>query len=158
MIDYARTMPPRPRPTRTTPYVAQNIQKLNFTGAELSLRWQLPRQQRIELSYTGIHGAGATLPGVQYLYVFNYPSTRVWRPGGARLPGGVDSRFRVAAVQRYGIGAYPLVEWTVGRQFEYLKPYLQLTNLTNTKYQEIAGVAMPGRGFIAGMEVRWKAK
>jgi iron complex outermembrane receptor protein len=61
-------------------------------------------------------------------------------------------------VQRYGIGTYPLVEWTVGRQFKYLKPYLQLTNLTDTKYQEIAGVAKPGRGVIAGMEVRWKAK
>ena len=46
----------------------------------------------------------------------------------------------------------------MGRQFRYVKPYLQLTNLTDTKYEEIAGVPMPGRGFIAGMELRWKAK
>jgi iron complex outermembrane receptor protein len=39
-----------------------------------------------------------------------------------------------------------------------VKPYLQLTNLTNTSYQEIAGLPMPGRGLIAGLEVRWKAK
>jgi iron complex outermembrane receptor protein len=157
VIDYARSdsavaLDP------DTPYVAENIQKLNFTGAELSLRWQLPRQQRIELSYTGIHGAGSTLSGVQYLYVFNFPSNEGLATWFSRLPGGEDSRLRIAAVQRYGIGTYPLVEWTVGRQFKYLKPYLQLTNLTDTKYQEIAGVAMPGRGFIAGMEVRWKAK
>jgi iron complex outermembrane receptor protein len=138
--------------------VAENIQKLNFSGAELSLRWQLPRQQRIELSYTGIHGAGATLVGEQYLYLFNFPSNEGVATWWSRLPGGEDSRLRVAAVQRYGIDVYPLVEWTVGRQFQYVKPYLQLTNLTNTTYQEIAGVAMPGRGFIAGMEVRWKAK
>jgi len=163
VIDYARSdsavaLDP------DTPYVAENIQKLNFTGAELSLRWQLPRQQRIELNYTGIHGAGSTLSGVQYLYVFNFPSNEAVATWFSRLPGGEDSRFRLAVVQRYQSatsppqGAYPLVEWTVGRQFKYLKPYLQLTNLTDTKYQEIAGVAMPGRGFIAGMEVRWKAK
>ncbi|MGA3126853.1 MAG: TonB-dependent receptor [Candidatus Korobacteraceae bacterium] len=157
VIDYARTDAAAALDP-DTPYVAENIQKLNFTGAELSLRWQLPRQQRIELSYTGIHGAGSTLSGVQYLYVFNFPSNEAVATWFSRLPGGEDSRLRVAAVQRYGIGAYPLVEWTVGRQFKYLKPYLQLTNLTDTKYQEIAGVAMPGRGFIAGMEVRWRAK
>jgi iron complex outermembrane receptor protein len=152
VIDYARP------DGSSAPYVAQNIQHLTFTGAEVSLRWQLPRQQRIELSYTGMHGAGSTLNGVQYLYVFNYPVNEGVATWWSRLPGGEDSRFRVAAVQRYGSGAYPLVEWTVGRQFRYLKPYLQLTNLTDTKYEEIAGVPMPGRGFIAGLEVRWKAR
>jgi iron complex outermembrane receptor protein len=79
------------------------------------------------------------------------------------VPGGFDSRFRVAAIERFQNltfpqGAYPLVEWTVGREFRYATPYVQLTNLTDTKYQEIAGVAMPGRGVIAGVELRWKAK
>ncbi len=146
-----------------TPAVAENLQNLNFTGAELSLRWQLPRRQRIELSYTGIHSSEAPLPGVIYRYVFSYPVNEGVATWWSRLPGGADSRFRVAAVERYQTatfsqGAYPLVEWTVGRQFQYLKPYLQLTNLTNAKYQEIAGVAMPGRGWIAGLEARWKAK
>ena len=87
---------------------------------------------------------------MQYLYVFNFPSNEGVATWWSRLPGGVDSRFRVAAVQRYGVGAYPLVEWTVGRQFEHLKPYLQLTNLTNTTYQEIAGVADAGTGIHCG--------
>ena len=154
VIDYARPA----SAGASALYVAQNIQRLNFTGAEISLRWQLPRQQRIELSYTGMHGAGATLTGVQYLYVFDYPvheGIATWR---SRIPGGFDSRFRIAALQRRGSGTYPLVEWAVERQFHYMKPYLQLTNLTDTKYEEIPGVAMPGRGFIAGLELRWKAK
>lgn len=141
-----------------TPYTAANIQKLNFTGAEVALRWQIAQQQKIELSYTGIHGAGAPLAGLKYLYVFNFPSNEGLATWWSRLPGGLDSRVRVAAVQRYGVDVYPLVEWTVGRQFEHWKPYLQLTNLTNTSYQEIAGLQMPGRGFIAGLELRWKAK
>jgi hypothetical protein len=30
---------------------------------------------------------------------------------------------------------------------------LQLSNLANTSYQEIAGVAMPGRSILGGVEV-----
>jgi iron complex outermembrane receptor protein len=157
VIDYART-DAAVALNPNTPYAAENIQNLNFTGAEVSLRWQLPRQQKVELSYTGMHGDGSTMAGVQYLYVFNYPVHAASATWWSRTPGGFDSRFRVMAVQRYGQDAYPLVEWTVGRQFRYLKPYVQLTNLTDTSYSEIQGVVMPGRGVIAGMEVRWKAK
>jgi len=151
VIDYARPL------GSTAAYAAQNIQNLSFTGAEVSLRWQLPRQQRIELSYSGLHGAGATLPGVQYLYVFNYPVHDAAATWWSRTPGGFDSRFRVSALQRYGANPYPLVEWTIGREFRYATPYLQLTNLTDTSYQEIPGVVMPGRGVIGGVELHWKA-
>lgn len=169
VIDYALSASAAPG----TSAVAENLQNLNFTGAEVSLRCQLPRRQRFELSYTGIHGYGAPLPGVIYRYVFNYPVNEGVATWWSRLPGGEDSRFRVMAVQRYQTasnpqqGAYPLVEWTVGRQFRYLKPYLQLTNLTNTKYHDLLtvtsagapiGLPMPGRGVIGGMEVRWKDK
>jgi iron complex outermembrane receptor protein len=157
VIDYARTDAAAVA-NPSTPYAAQNIQRLNFTGAELALRWQLPHQQKIELSYSGMHGSGAAQAGEQYLYVFNYPVNAGVATWWSRTPGGFDSRFRVSALQRYGQGAYPLVEWTVGREFRYATPYVQLTNLTDTKYQEIAGVAMPGRGVIAGLELRWRAK
>jgi iron complex outermembrane receptor protein len=146
-----------------TPAVAENLQNLNFTGAELTLRWQLPRRQRIELSYTGIHGYGTALPNVGYRYVFDYPVHQGVATWWSRIPGGFDARFRAAAVQRRQSatdpqGAYALVEWTVEREFRWVKPYLQLTNLTDTRYEEIPGVAMPGRGFIAGMELRWKRR
>ncbi len=169
VIDYALSASAAPG----TPAVAENLQTLSFTGAEVSLRGQLPHRQRFELSYTGIYGSAAPLPNVIYRYVFNYPVNEGVATWWSRLPGGEESRFRVMAVQRYQTatnpqqGTYPLVDWTVGRQFQYLKPYLQLTNLTNTKYYDLltvnatgapVGLAMPGRGFIAGMEVRWKEK
>jgi iron complex outermembrane receptor protein len=156
VIDYVRTNAAVDL-NPNAPYIAENIHNLNFTGAEVSLRWQLPRQQRIDLSYTGMHGAGETVNGVQSKYVFNYPVNAAVATWWSRTPGGFDSRFRVAAVQRFESEAYPLVEWTVGRQFQYVKPYVQLTNLTNTTYQEIPGVPMPGRGVIAGLELRWSA-
>jgi iron complex outermembrane receptor protein len=33
-----------------------------------------------------------------------------------------------------------------------VRPFLQLTNLTNASYQEILGVPMPSRGVVAGVE------
>jgi iron complex outermembrane receptor protein len=159
VIDYVRSDP-------SLPYVAENIQNLNFTGAEVSLRWQLPRQQRVELSYTGLQGRAAALNGLQSKYAFNYPINAGVATWWGKLPGGFDSRFRAAALQQrvtnqtnlqlFDSTAYPLVEWTVGREFRYVTPYVQLTNLTDTKYQEIPGVPMQGRGVIAGMELRWK--
>ncbi|MDR3765326.1 MAG: TonB-dependent receptor, partial [Acidobacteriota bacterium] len=151
VIDYARAI------GATTPYVAGNIQQLNFTGTELALRWQLPHQQRIALAYAALHGAGSWPANTQYLYAFNYAEqsgSATWWSKAC----GFDSRFRLSAVQRYGGNPYPLVEWTVGREFRYATPYVQLTNLTDTKYQEISGVAMPGRGVMGGVELRWRAK
>ncbi len=151
VIDYVRTDP-------AAAYVAENIHNLNFTGVEVALRWRLPRQQRVELSYTGMHGAGASTNGVQSKYVFNYPVHAAAATWWSRAPLGLDSRFRVVALQRFESGTYPIVEWTVAREFRHVKPYVQLTNVSDTKYEEIPGVPMPGRGFVAGMELRWKAK
>ncbi len=40
----------------------------------------------------------------------------------------------------------------------HLRPFLQLTNLTNANYQEIVGVVMPGRTAIGGVEIGWPSK
>ena len=158
VIDYARPSTALP----TTPYTAGNIDSLNFTGAELSLRWQLPQRQKIELAYSELHGDSSAPAGLAYLYSFNYPVHSGVATWWSHTPFGFDSRFRVAALERYGQSPYPLVEWAVSREFHwsthYVTPYVQLTNMTNTKYQEISGVAMPGRGFVAGLELHWRER
>ena len=68
--------------------VAENIHTLNFTGAEVSLRWPAAHRQRFELSYTGIHGSEAPLPGLVYRYVFNYPVNEGVATWWSRIPGG----------------------------------------------------------------------
>jgi iron complex outermembrane receptor protein len=40
----------------------------------------------------------------------------------------------------------------------YLRPFFQLTNLTNTHYEEINNVVMPGRTVIGGLEIAYPAK
>jgi iron complex outermembrane receptor protein len=56
-------------------------------------------------------------------------------------------------VQRYQRDAYPLWDLAIARDKGRVRPYLQLTNLSNTDYQEIVGVAMPGRAVIGGLEL-----
>ena len=34
-----------------------------------------------------------------------------------------------------------------------VQPYVQMTNLSNTGYQEIVGVQMQGRSFVGGVQV-----
>jgi iron complex outermembrane receptor protein len=44
--------------------------------------------------------------------------------------------------------------WDVSaaRDMGWWRPYLQLSNLANTGYQEIVNVPMPGRSFVGGVE------
>ena len=71
----------------------------------------------------------------------------------ARLPGNIQMRTRVGVVERYNNDPYALWDMALSRQFQYVRPFLQLANLANTSYQEIAGVAMPGRSIVGGVEV-----
>src|SRR5262249_49320415 len=60
VIDYlldASTNPPI--------YRATNIQNLNFTGVETSFDIRLPRDQEVQLAYTGLYGAQQPLQNEQ---------------------------------------------------------------------------------------------
>ena len=40
----------------------------------------------------------------------------------------------------------------MAREFNHVSAHLGLSNLTDTQYQEIEGVAMPGRSVVFGLE------
>jgi iron complex outermembrane receptor protein len=56
-------------------------------------------------------------------------------------------------LQRYGASSYALWDASAAYNRSRLHPYIQLGNITNTSYQQIQGVVMPGRSYIAGCEV-----
>lgn len=140
-IDYVRNSP-------NDLWRAANIQNLRFTGVEIVARWR-----GFDAGYTGLQGIQNSLGGRLSKYVFNYPvhsavagwqgaiGPLVWR---TRL--GAQQRLRrdpVAVLDVYG-------GWNRGRWL----PFWQFTNLNNAVYQEIPGVAMPGRGVLGGIEFR----
>jgi iron complex outermembrane receptor protein len=67
-------------------------------------------------------------------------------------------RQRVRVVNRVDRGVAPV--WDASAAFERgrVQPYVQLTNLSNTGYQEIVGVQMQGRAFVGGVQVVLRKK
>ena len=148
-IDYYRSSP-------TDIYRALNIENLNFTGVETSLRIVPARGQTLDFRYTGLRGVQDTIPVGFTKYTFNYPTSSGVIGWNASLKDGLVFRSRIGVVDRRGRDPYGLWDlygaYTKGR----VHPFLQLSNVTSARYQEILGVAMPGRTIIGGIEVLFR--
>lgn len=144
-IDYVRA-------STADPWQAMNIARLRFTGAEASATIVLAHGQQISAGYQALDGTRQSLGGLLSEYVFNYPSESgvvSWQGGF----GGVVARARLGVVDRVGQATYALVDFSAGYVKGRVHPFVRLTNLGDTRYQEIAGVAMPGRAAMGGIEV-----
>jgi iron complex outermembrane receptor protein len=145
-IDYYRSSP-------TDIYRALNIENLNFTGVETSLQIVPARGQSVDFRYTGLRGVQDTIPVGFTKYTFNYPTSSGVIAWSAGLKDGLVFRSRVGVLDRRGRDPYGLWDlygaYTKGR----VHPFVQFSNVTSTRYQEVLGVAMPGRTIIGGVEV-----
>ena len=145
-IDYYRASP-------SAAWQALNIDSLNFTGVESSLHLALSGRQTLDLRYCWLLGVQDTVPLGATKYTFNYPSDSgaiVWQ---ASLPGGIVARTRLGVLNRQAQGTYPLWDFNVAWGRGKIHPFIQLANITATSYQEIQGVAMPGRMIVGGVEI-----
>jgi outer membrane cobalamin receptor len=132
---------------------AENVDRLHFTGVASNVNFRLPHQQRIEISYVFLYGNRAPAPGTVSLYAFNYPSHEAvfgWVGAWRQL---LVARTRVGITQRYGQDAYPVWDLSIARKEGAVRPYLQLTNLSNTGFAEVPGVLMPSRSVVGGAEI-----
>lgn len=145
-IDYVRYSP-------TDLWRATNFQSLHFRGVEATVDARLPKQQVLGFNYTYLNGAQDLLQGTQSRYVFNYPSNTAIVSWTAMLPGHVTARSRVGVTQRLARDAYGVWDVSATGAWGRFHPYLQFTNLTSSRYEEILGVSMPTRGVIAGLDV-----
>ena len=145
-IDFDRASP-------TDIWRALNIQNLDFTGVEASLRLLPARGQTLDFRYTGLRGVQDTIPAGFTKYTFNYPThsgvvawQAVWR-------NDVVLRTRVGVLDRRARDPYGLWDLYAAVAHGRVHPFLQVSNVTSTSYQEILGVAMPGRTVIGGIEL-----
>lgn len=146
-IDYVRRSP-------AEIWRATNISRLNFTGVEASVTARLRSAGEFEWSYTGLRGARDALAGYLSKYVFNYPSHNGVFSWQGELPGRMLARTRVGALKRLARDPYAVWDVYAGWRGERFRPFFQLTNLTSMRYEEIVGVAAPGRAAIMGLEWR----
>lgn len=144
-IDYYRTSP-------TAVWQAINIDSLNFTGVESSLRDHVSRHQTLELLYTWMLGVQNTAPFAETKYSFNYPSSSGVVAWSGSLPWQIDFRTRIGVLNRISQNPYALWDFYIASSRGKIHPFIQLANIANASYQEIQGVAMPGRSILAGLE------
>jgi iron complex outermembrane receptor protein len=151
VIDYVRNNP-------ADIWRATNFQSLQFTGVEASVTTKLSSNQTVDFRYTGLKGVHELPVGVQTKYVFNYPShTGIISWQGTHR--GFMARTRVGALRRVERDPYAIWDLYLARTAGRLNPFLQLTNISNTAYQEIPGVVMPGRAVIVGVQyILWSGR
>ncbi len=144
-IDYYSTSP-------NGPWQALNIDNLDFTGVESSLRFTPGRGQTLDFRYTWLLGTQDTVPIGFTKYTFNYPTDS----GVVAWTGDFKSvlcRTRIGVLNRRSQpGPYALWDFYAGLSRGTLHPFFQISNITSTSYQEIQGVQMPGRTVIGGVE------
>jgi iron complex outermembrane receptor protein len=147
-IDYYRTSP-------NGLWQALNIDNLNFTGVESALHVAAGRGQTVDLRYTWLLGEQDTVPLGFTKYTFNYPTDSgvvAWQ-GDFR---GLLCRTRIGVLNRRGRDPYALWDFYAAYSHGKVHPFFQVSNITQTSYQEIQGVQMPGRTVIGGVE--WMLK
>ena len=164
-IDYVRTAslpnPLLPAGCPVNIWCATNLSGLRFAGVESSLTWLPAKGQKIQLAWTQLAGAQPSLHGLQSEYALNYPVANLHASWVAALGHDLSITNSVALAKPYqqtgqtpwNAQLYPVWNASFTRPAGRLHPYLRFDNIANTGYQQIAGVAMPGRSISGGVSI-----
>jgi iron complex outermembrane receptor protein len=139
-IDFYRNSP-------TDLWRALNIDSLDFTGVEAALH-----VSDFDFRYTAMRAVQDTIPVAATKYTFNYPVQSGVIAWQRALLSSILFRTRVGVLDRRARDPYALWDVYAARTAGKLHPFLQVSNLTATSYQEIQGVQMPDRTVTGGIE------
>jgi iron complex outermembrane receptor protein len=142
-------------------WCAVNLSGLRFAGVESSATWVPAKGQKVQLAWTALIGAQPPLNGLQSEYALNYPVQNLRATWTVALKHALIVTNSVALTKPYqqlgnppwNANPYPVWNAAMTRDAGKLRPYLRLANLSNTGYQEINGVAMPGRSITGGLSL-----
>ncbi len=146
-IDYVRS-------SATQKWQAVNLSGLRFTGVESTFAWVPSKSQTVRIAWTGLYGAQNALNGLQSEYVFNYPVQNIHADWTVAIGRAFALTNSVQLAERYQQTVYPVWSAAFTHDSGKIRPYLRLTNLSNTGYQEITGVNMPSRTIMGGFAVQ----
>jgi iron complex outermembrane receptor protein len=164
-IDYVRaaTLPNSLFPAFCTvnTWCAVNLSGLHFAGVESSATWEPARGQTVQVAWTQLVGAQPPLNGLESEYALNYPVENLHATWTAALGHALTVANSVAVAKPYqqpgnppwNASPYPVWNLALTHDSGKFRPYLRLANLSNTGYQEINGIAMPGRSITGGVSI-----
>jgi outer membrane cobalamin receptor len=143
-IDYVRA-------SSVQKWQAVNLNGLRFSGVESTFTWIPTQSQTVHVAWTALHGAQSALNGLQSEYVFNYPVQNIHADWSIAFHHVFAITNAVQLAQRYNQTVYPVWNLALTHDSGKIRPYIRLTNLSNTGYQEITGVNMPSRVITGGL-------
>ncbi len=146
-IDYVR-------PDPSQKWQAVNLSGLRFSGVESSFTWIPTQAQAVRIAWTGLHGAQSALNGLQSKYIFNYPVQNVHADWSIAFRHAIAVTNVIQLAQRYKQTVYPVWNLAITHDAGRIRPYVRLTNLSNTGYEEITGVRMPSRAITGGFAIQ----
>ena len=150
-IDYVRA-------NASQKWQAANLSNFRFTGWENAAEWRENGANDLKASWTLLSGAQSALHGLESRYVFNYPVNNASLVGTHVWSAGYLLQTRIGVTERYEKSPYAVWGLAFAKENGRLRPYVRLSNITNTGYQEIEGVQMPGREVVAGLELMLEGK
>jgi iron complex outermembrane receptor protein len=135
------------RPSTAERWRTYNIRDADTLGVELSARRTLGSGSFVQVGYTSLDVEAAAVTQLSK-YVLDYAPHSVVAAASVALPASLYVAPRLEYRRRTrstGTSDYALLDVRVGRRFGRYELSAEGTNLTDTTYQEILGVAMPGR-------------
>jgi outer membrane cobalamin receptor len=130
-----------------------NIREVTTRGIELSARRVLPGDSAVDLQYAWLDSDAPTLRLLSK-YVLDIARHRLSASGSVSLPGRVLLGGRLGVTRRLDGREYTLLDGRVSRRWGPVWLTADLKNLLDEEYEEIVGVAMPGRS--ARVEIAWR--
>jgi len=135
------------RPSAAERWRTYNIRDVDTVGVEVSVRRTLSRGSFVQAGYTALDVQAAAVTQLSK-YVLDHAPHSVVGAASIDLPFALRVAPRLEYKRRTrstGRSDYAVLDLRVSRQFGIYEIRLEGTNLGDATYQEILGVAMPGR-------------
>lgn len=140
------------RPDATVRWRTENIRDVRSHGVETFVRGHHgPIAIGAQYTYTQVE-TGA-LVGLSK-YVDDYAPHGLGGDVAVRGPWSVTTGLRIDHRRPYGRGSWTTVDIRIARPVRRFTLFVEVANLGDVSYEEIRGVAMPGRWARAGISVR----
>ena len=135
------------RPTPADRWRTYNIRDVDTVGAEFSLRRTWGNGSFVQGGYAILDVNAAAVTQLSK-YVLDYAPHSIVGAASVEMPAGVALAPRLEFKRRTrstGRSEYAVVDLRVSRAFGIYEIRIEGTNLADVTYQEVLGVAMPGR-------------
>ncbi|MEW6749460.1 MAG: TonB-dependent receptor [Candidatus Latescibacterota bacterium] len=140
VIDYVR-------PAGVPPWTARNLGGLRATGVLVEADLALARGVGLSVSHTYLHKTRSLADSLESKYVFTHPEQLLLASLGHPLGAGTTAAWQLTGRQGRWSDDYVRVDLALSRRCGSARIVARGHNLTDQRYEEVAGLPLPGRWF-----------